>query len=564
MNRHSPDSAPLPRSPQACSVEAFLRRSRAASAQQQARAEWLVKQQALEQQAADCEAALQAELESCSGRAHELPADDDAATALPTVDTSEAAALAATVAVLRIGAGGTPAVLASLREQLATAAQRVQTQLVTLGAAAAELAAGAERPSSEPAGEACLAEQVRQLCAQHPLAECASQLQADAAELEARHAQQRQERRAAWQAFAASSGSGSGSAPSHEASGSSWDGCQGAGGTADGWTADEHATFLHERTASGAEPAELARHLAALLPCRSREQVQAHERWQREAGRLQAGVQQADAAARGEAAAFVRAATALLQEAEAGLMARAEAALAQLEAAAAGLQCADALQAQREERAAQAAEEATGHLEAAALAAARLEDQRRAALDYRARMRQLLHEHREQQEEQAAAAAAAKREEAAAAAQESAAAAAANAAAVQRRVMQAAAKQAERQEQAARRREEVERRAAALDALRRRVAPVVARDAARVMAPTQSTAAAVAVERQAHGLFSAALGFTTDQVLADQRFRVLEALRGLGLHRSPAGRAAAVAAKPASSVRVDTLTSAERRQQGLK
>ncbi|PRW56614.1 2-C-methyl-D-erythritol 4-phosphate chloroplastic [Chlorella sorokiniana] len=60
--------------------------------------------------------------------------------------------------------------------------------------------------------------------------------------------------------------------------------------------------------------------------------------------------------------------------------------------------------------------------------------------------------------------------------------------------------------------------------------------------PTESSAAVAGVEQQRHGLFAQALGFTTDQLLADQRFKVYEALRQLGLHNSAAGRQAVVAA----------------------
>jgi len=178
--------------------------------------------------------------------------------------------------------------------------------------------------------ESSLQERLTQLCASHPLAPavCAAHLHAEAAELEEKHAQQRQERRAARRAFLASSagrrqmggsaatevaqptadepGLESAEASSARSSSSgdsaSWQGPDSlAAATADGWAAEEHAVFLAARSTAGPAGSALVRRLAALLPARSGEQVAAHERWHKEAGRLQVAAQQGEAGAIGRA-----------------------------------------------------------------------------------------------------------------------------------------------------------------------------------------------------------------------------------------------------------------------
>eukprot|EP00198_Chlamydomonas_reinhardtii_P009260 XP_001698597.1 cullin-related protein [Chlamydomonas reinhardtii] len=59
-------------------------------------------------------------------------------------------------------------------------------------------------------------------------------------------------------------------------------------------------------------------------------------------------------------------------------------------------------------------------------------------------------------------------------------------------------------------------------------------------------------------LLVAPQGFTTEQVLRDQRFKVREALTRLGLHETDYGRAAIAAARPAQPPRLDNYTSDQR------
>ena len=592
-------------------MEAFLHSSAAQQQQSQTAATWLLEQQRLAQEAADAEQQLTAWLASGSAAAAALlqgpagagqPASEESlpAAAAGACDDAlaEAGALAATAAGLLMGRGAARARLADLRQRMAAALESAEAQAAALQGAANELLGQAQAASAaatsavpvEPAGS--LAEQVRQLCGQYPLAppECLAQLCGQAAELQARHEKQRQQRRAAWRSFldatrrqqAAGSACSepqqadrcsSSSRGSSLTGDSSWagDGAAAgacsvlglAGSTADGWSAEHHAVYLHARNASGGDgtagSGALARHVAALLPCRTPDAVAAHARWHKEAARLQAAAQQGEAGAREETAAFLRAAADVLAEAEAECLADGEAALQQLEAAAAGLQACGALQQQRDDRAALAAERGLAALQAAAAAAAQRQSKRREVQHWRGRMREGLERRRAQQAAEAAAAREAERAAEAAAAQQALAAAAAGRARVEQRAQRDAAKQAARQEREAQRQQEHERRAAALDRVRAQVAPAVERDASRAQAPTQSSAAAVASERQQHGLFAqACLGFTTDALLADRRFKVFEALRAAGLHATAAGRAAAAAAGPGRAPRPDMLSSEQR------
>lgn len=296
--------------------------------------------------------------------------------------------------------------------------------------------------------------------------------------------------------------------------------------------------FLSARRAAGpAGPAgsALARQLAALLPARTAEQVAAHERWHREASRLQSAAQQADAGARDAADAFLAAAPALVAEAEGRFLEQASATLQQLEAAAASLQAGDSLQHQRAQRAEAVAAGEVARFEAAAAAAAQEAERRRQELNWRDRMKQLLVQHQGKRAAEAAATAAAEQAAAAAAARDAAAAAALGRQRVACRAALVDAKRACRAQQEARRQQERERRQAAQHALASKVAPAVQRDTGRATRPTESSAAAAGVEQQRHGLFERALGFTTDQLLADQRFKVGFGGSGFGVWGSKAG-----------------------------
>lgn len=95
------------------------------------------------------------------------------------------------------------------------------------------------------------------------------------------------------------------------------------------------------------------------------------------------------------------------------------------------------------------------------------------------------------------------------------------------------------------------------------VAPAAARDRGRTTGPTASTRTPAGPKEGR--AFRQLFGLTTDDVLKDQRFRLLEALRALNLHASGAGREALAAARPARPPRPESLTSAQRlaRQWGL-
>ena len=547
---------------QAADVEAFLARRQAASAQQQARTAWLLAHQQLDQEAADCEAALLDCLSASSAQPRllqlllaptETDQDAEPAPAAPPAAVSGAVALAGEAACL-LHAGGAPpaASLAALQQRVAAALQGLQAHVAALQGSATELGCAmqqVQRRVQAPAPQdGSLSDQLAQLCAAHPLAPpvCAAQLRAEAAELEAQHAQQREQRRAAWRAFLAATrrqadcgGAAQGEAPAGDGSQvagepsacpsssdssdtASWRGADSiAGCTPDGWSADEQAVFLAARRAAPGATAgtALARQLAVLLPARSADQVAAHERWHKEATRLRAAAQQADAGAKQAGRAFLAAAAALLAEAEAGCLEQAGAALWQLQVDATALRAGDSLQQQREERAEAAAASEAVQLEAAAAAAAQQAERHRRELDWRARMKQLLAQHREAAAAEAAAAKAAEQAAAAAAAREAAAAVAAGRQRVAHRAAQAEARQASRAQQEVQQQQERERRRAALNALAARVAPAARRDAARATGPTRSSAAAVGAEEQRRGLFARALGFTADQLLADQRFK---------------------------------------------
>lgn len=83
-------------------------------------------------------------------------------------------------------------------------------------------------------------------------------------------------------------------------------------------------------------------------------------------------------------------------------------------------------------------------------------------------------------------------------------------------------------------------------------------DAARLLAPTESSQADPAAEGTA---FKAVHGYTTDKLMQDQRFKVMEALGRAGLRGTRHAQLALAAVKPMKPVRLDTLTSHQRQQQ---
>lgn len=554
---------PTPFCPQAADVEAFLARRHTANAQLQARSAWLLAQQELEQEAADSEAQLLDCLSAATTqpsllRQLLLPEEgvEDASLQHDSLQAAseavgDAAALAGEAARL-LHSASPASVIASLQQHMAGALASLQGDLSSLQATAGCLLSDIQRAQRQATArcpaEGCLKERLAQLCPAHPLApaSCMAQLRAEAAVLQARHAQQRQDRQSAWQAFLASTGQQAGGEAAHDAaagdgtncvlleagsSRSNSGGCHSAswqstdaltGCTADGWTAEEHAVFLAARKSTGpAGPAgsALVRQLAALLPARSAAQVAAHERWHREASRLQSAAQQGEAGAHDESA-FLSAAAALLAQAEGQRLQQAGAALQQLEAAAASLQSGGTLDQQREQQAVAAEWDEVARFEAAAAAADQQAERRRQELEWRDQMKLLIAQHKERLAAEAAAAAAAEQAAAAAAAREAAAAAALGRQRAACRAAQVEAKRACRAQQEASQQQERQRRQEALDAMAAQVAPAVQRDAARATGPTESSAAAAGVEQQRHGLFARALGFTTDQLLADQRFKV--------------------------------------------
>lgn len=532
--------------PQAALLEAFVSKQQLSSRASVARAAWLVQQQELAQEEAECEAAWAAACGADPARAAKVDSCGQAAdageaslwAALQAADGRLGEALAVAAATTSLLDRGEPPLSppsttpAAVQQQLQAAAARLSEAVAAVDAALQQQRLPRSSSASICGSEAGasstdLAEQVQSLLDAHPLAAppCRAQLLQQAAQAEARHAEQRHRCKAALHAFhsgAVCAGGPPQLAPDQLPHMTAEDSCA---ASPDGWPAGEHAVFVHACRAclapGGGGQAALVRRLEAGLPWRSSQAVLAHERWHREATRLQAALQQAEAGWQQEQTAFLGAAAGLLSEAEAAALAGAEAALAQLEAGAA------CLQSSRSHEAAQAAwserrgAESLANAEAVAAAAAQRFGQWQAQEDYNARLKQLLAQHRQRQAQAAVAAAAAEQEDAAQRRREAAAAAAAGEQRVAYRAGRAAAKQAVREEAAAARQAEHARRAAALDALRLRAAPAARRDAARATGPTESSAAALAAGRARHGLLAGAVvGLTSKQVLSDQRFKV--------------------------------------------
>jgi hypothetical protein len=550
---------------------------------------WLIAHHRLEQEAADCEGSLQAcsaeLLLACS--ALEEPAIDvlqqegSAVAAIPHV----LAAAAAVTDLLAARGGASPRSLHNMWQHLQAVDLALQEELRSidcatvrqLGQAHQQFAAACQAPASNSAEPAFL-ESLRLLCNQHTLAseDCKEQLLAQAETEERRHMLALKQHKAAWSAFQDSARASLATRSPASSCRSTADGnCCSDGlaeesssgvtahGTADGWAADEQSVFVHALHACLAPGAggrrALPQQMAALLPSRSQEEVCAHLQWHRDEGRRRSAVKHCEAAWRHEQAAVQAAAAQLLAESEACLLASVQRLVLQLEAEASCMLSAAAAAKQRQAQEAGEVAEVQHRLPVAVAAAAKQAAQRNAAADYRSRMAQLLADHKSQLQAQAAAASAKQQAAAAASAKEAAVAAAAGRQRAQHRRQMLEQKAAARQQQATRRELRRQQQEEELQALCLQVAPLVARDACRARAATESSAAAAAVAEKRHGVFAAALSFTNDQLLADQRLKVYEALRALALHTTPAGRQAVAAARPSGPLRADMLTSEQRR-----
>ncbi|KAG1656798.1 hypothetical protein FOA52_011834 [Chlamydomonas sp. UWO 241] len=114
---------------------------------------------------------------------------------------------------------------------------------------------------------------------------------------------------------------------------------------------------------------------------------------------------------------------------------------------------------------------------------------------------------------------------------------------------------------------EADARAARLEALRALVAPDVVADPERTRAPTASWLSRPNEEeecaRGAAAPFQKVNGYTTKQVYADPRFKLMDALSRQGLHTTAAARAAIGAAATVRAPRLDNLTHVQRAAAGM-
>jgi hypothetical protein len=130
---------------------------------------------------------------------------------------------------------------------------------------------------------------------------------------------------------------------------------------------------------------------------------------------------------------------------------------------------------------------------------------------------------------------------------------------VEARQMESLVKRQEQIKHHQRRQEQLAEQRARLDAIAAALAPHVASDPARVLQPTAASAAAAddAVNAAA---FRPVHGYTTAQVVADPRFRVVEALNSAGLLTGAAkgyAQQLVAAVQPATASRIDNYTSSQ-------
>ncbi|GFR52442.1 hypothetical protein Agub_g15016 [Astrephomene gubernaculifera] len=336
-----------------------------------------------------------------------------------------------------------------------------------------------------------------------------------------------------------------------------------------GWSAEEHSAFVRHRDRLLREGGQSGKNLprddmlariGRLLPSRpSLAQLRSHEAWatsSRLAARRRRDLAEGWERERRQ---FLEDSASFLQESEAAFLAQAEAAADRLVAELVRERARDELEELLAERAREdevvAAERAArqaAEAEAAAAAESRARQEKALKRDMVAAYRAEL----ERQQAEAAAAAAEEERQAALVAEQ-------QAVYNRERVEVRQAEYLERQEQAKERQEAAAAaaaaRAARLARLAALVAPEVAADPARLLAHTAaSNAALAAMGERSEGAFHPVNGYTTDQVVRDQRFKIMEALAAVGLHETEYGRRVIAAARPAKPTRPDNFTSEQR------
>ncbi|EFJ39597.1 hypothetical protein VOLCADRAFT_100783 [Volvox carteri f. nagariensis] len=334
-----------------------------------------------------------------------------------------------------------------------------------------------------------------------------------------------------------------------------------------GWSAEEHSAFVRHRDRlmkeCGQGPKSLSREvlmarIAKMLPgCRTVPELLAHDDWTT-ATRLVARKRRdlAEAWDR-ERRQFLEDSASFLKESEMLFLVQAEEAADRLVAELQRVRARDELEELRAEKvreeevaAAERAVREAAEAEARLAAEARMRRERALQKDMVAAYRAELEL---QQAEQQAAAVEAERQAALLAEQQ--------AVYNKERVEVRQAEYLSRQEQAKERQAVAEAEALArevrLARLRALVAPEVESDPERLLAPTIASSA-VDPDRDAEGAFHPVNGYTTEQVVKDQRFKVFEALAVLGLHETTYGRQSIAAARPAKSTRPDNFTSEQR------
>eukprot|EP00887_Chlorella_sp_A99_P006082 scaffold22.g6082.t1 len=454
---------------------------------------------------------------------------------------------------------------------------RLAARASRLEAQARAHAVAAQAPGPPPPLEPLVRRAVEQQSLAHP--EVAEQLLAGARQLQAAHERRRGQATAALRAFLGRASGPAAAAPASArdpdplASGMElgsggdcilYDGAaeRGAGeGAAGGWSAAEHAAWLRARAECAARPAPLAERCQQRLPHRSPQELAEHEAWHAQASRLRSELAACLQTWREDVPAYLAAASDMLAESAAGILAGADAAARQLEATIACVRSAGALDRKQSAQAVRELGAADERVAAAAAAAAAEREAAEAERERRDRLKQLIQQHREAQrqlaEEREAAAAAA----AAAGAAEAAALATASRERVVHRQQALQEAGAARAAAAAAVRRSEEARAASLAREAAAAAPRAERDAARARGPTASSAATAS---RKGAVFREVFGWTSEELLQDQRVRLFEALAAAGLHRTPAGRDALRAACPARPARADALTSAQRQQLGQR
>ncbi|GAB4821737.1 hypothetical protein N2152v2_008783 [Parachlorella kessleri] len=473
----------------------------------------------------------------------------------------------------------------AMRQGLSGAGQELASLATSLYKEARSQAASVRKRCGEGNSGDSLRERVQDLCAQHPLVEddVKQQLHEAAAQREAVYFQRRKQSAMAYAAFLQrqhQSAQVAGLAAPQDCEfeeiaaaalddllGGSQEGSDGASGVvvapseAFGWTEEEQAAFirirqdcLREAGASASQAAVIAR-IQLRLPQKTDAQLRGFYAWHKEATRLRNDLLQVQRGWESDVQSFLAAAMALLAESANETLEQAGAAAERLAFEAALLQrtkVVNQLQAEREAK-------KTQELKQQVAKQVEEEEQRRGREAdherYRARLHTLLAQHRDAQTAKQQAELAQKEAREVQEQEKAAAKVVVNKERVQLRRQLAT----DRANAAARAREaqemEDQRREAALERLRAQVAPAVECDPQRVVAPTESSRAAGGPRRAGgEAAFRAICGFTTDDVLKDQRFKLFEALRRLNLHTFEYAREVVAQARPAKVPRPETLT----------